>query len=145
MTEAALDPCACKRGFFTLRDCERTATRTCDVCRRRVCGDHLAPRVQATVCVECSARQDEDAVVEPLVPTPPRSGPGRSTPPVDGPQVVAPEDATASTARYRRRYYDRHGYEPMWWGTHDSTWSGDGFRWYDDGQGDDDGGGFGDS
>ncbi|WP_026912445.1 hypothetical protein [Patulibacter minatonensis] len=143
MSTASLDPCACKRGFFTLRDCERAATRTCDVCRRRICDEHRAPRVQATVCVECSARQAEDDAVEPLVRTDGRPGVG----PVnagEGPQVVAPEDATASTARYRRRYYDRHGYEPMWWGTHDSTWSGDGFRWYDDGT-DDDGGGFGDS
>ena len=57
---AGLDTCACKRGFFTLRDCENAATATCDICSRRVCAKHLAPRVGATVCVECAAKQEED-------------------------------------------------------------------------------------
>lgn len=137
---ASLDPCACKRGFFTLRDCENAASGTCDVCRRRVCDAHRAPRVQAVVCVECAARQAEDEAVPPL----PGSAGGPAPGATAGPEIVGAADAAASTARFRRRYYDRHGYQPMWWGTHDSSWAGDGFRWYDDGT-DDDGGGFGDS
>ena len=141
---APLDPCACKRGFFTLRDCENAATATCDVCRRRVCDDHRAPRVQAVVCVECAAKQAEDEAVPPLPGSSAASPSASSRRDADGPELVGADDAALSTVRYRRRYYDRHGYEPMWWGSHDSYWAGDGFRWYDDGT-DDDGGGFGDS
>jgi len=54
-----LDMCACKRGFFTLRDCGNPATTSCQLCTRRVCDQHLAPRVDTRVCVECSAKQEE--------------------------------------------------------------------------------------
>lgn len=137
-----LDRCACKRGFFTLRDCDRPATTTCDLCSRRVCDEHLAPRVQARVCVECAARQAEEAAT----PSEPPTGAPVVHRGGHGPEaVVDPEQATVRTARYRRRYYDDHGYEPMWWASHDSYWAGDGYRWHDDDLDDDDGGGFGDS
>ena len=54
-----LDMCSCKRGFFTLRDCGNPATTSCELCTRRVCDEHLAPRVDTRVCVECAAKQDE--------------------------------------------------------------------------------------
>jgi hypothetical protein len=99
------------------------------MCNRGVCDDHLAPRVDATVCAECAARQDEQNATEPPVPTTDLRDPKRST-----------------KARYRQRqhFYDE-GYSPFFWGT--SYYSG----YYDDYDmqhfGDDDTyeGGFGDS
>lgn len=136
---AGLDPCAGKRGFFTLRDCDRPATATCDLCGRRMCHEHLAPRVDARVCVECAARQAEEAATVDLRVVEPNRGRGPDA-------VLDPTHARARTARYRRRYYDDHGYEPVWWASHDSYWAGDGYRWHEqDDFADDDGGGFGDS
>ena len=54
-----LDLCACKRGFFTLRDCGKPATTSCQLCTRRVCDEHLAPRVDGG-CVCKEARFDLD-------------------------------------------------------------------------------------
>jgi hypothetical protein len=136
---AGLDNCACKRGFFTLRDCENPAAATCDICSRRVCSKHLAPRVGATVCVECAAKQEEEGVVTPA------GGKPSGKQPADQPMETE-EDVTYQAARYRSRYYRSYGYEPMWWGSYDPYWSGYGYRWYDDPyDDDDDGGGFGDS
>ena len=61
-----LDLCACKRGFFTLRDCANPATGdAARCCSRRICD--AAPRRRAGVCVECAAKRDEDrALDEPL-------------------------------------------------------------------------------
>ena len=57
---AGLDSCACRRGFFRPARLENQASATCDICSRRVCAKHLAPRVGATVCVECAAKQEEE-------------------------------------------------------------------------------------
>ena len=61
---SGIDQCACKRGFFTLRDCGNAATSTCSICSRRVCDEHLAPRVDTKVCVECAAKQEEQNPAE---------------------------------------------------------------------------------
>ena len=116
--------CACKRGFFTLRDCENQATVQCGTCSRRVCEQHLAPRVDAKVCVECAATQTEERAV----------------------RVQADPTDRGLPYRYRSRYYRDYDYQPMWWGSYDPYWSGSGYRWYDDPyDDDDDGGGFDDS
>ena len=115
-----IDRCACKRGFFTLRDCANGAVTSCSACSRRVCQDHLA---QTGLCVECAAKRQEESALE--------------------------EGATLTAVRYRTRWYDSRGYSPVWWATYDPYWSGADYRWYDEGSGsyedDDDGGGFGDS
>jgi hypothetical protein len=120
-----LDLCACKRGFFTLRNCANGAVASCALCSRRVCADHLAPE---NVCVECAAKRDEDL----------KDDPER----ID----LAP---TRSAARYRRHWYGSSGYEPVYWATYDPYWGDTGYRWYDDpnvsDDYDDDGGGFDDS
>ena len=56
-----IDPCACKRGFFTLRDCGHSASTSCTSCTRRVCDEHLA---EAGLCVECVAKRDEERSFE---------------------------------------------------------------------------------
>jgi len=120
-----LDLCACKRGFFTLRNCANGAVTSCSMCTRRICEEHMAPD---NVCVECAAKRDEEREVEP----------GR----ID----LAP---TRSAVRYRRGWYSSSGYEPIWWATYDPYWSDTDYRWYDDPNAsddyDDDGGGFDDS
>jgi hypothetical protein len=116
--------CACKRGFFTLRDCENPASVQCGICSRRVCEEHLAPRVDSKVCVECAATQKEQGAV----------------------RVQADPTDRGLPYRYRSRYYQDYDYQPMWWGSYDPYWSGYGYRWYDDPyDDDDDGGGFDDS
>jgi hypothetical protein len=141
---SGIDQCACKRGFFTLRDCGNAATSTCSVCSRRVCDEHLAPRVDTKVCVECAAKQEEqNAAAQPAQPDQPQI-PGQPLqqsglgPPL---QRLTP---TSTAAFWRARYYRRRDYEPMWWGTYDPFWDDYGYRWYDDDR-DDDGGGFNDS
>lgn len=139
MEASGLDQCACKRGFFTLRDCEQPATTTCGICSRRVCGAHLAPRVGAMVCVECAAKQAEEGAVRPSTAARAARQPTRD---------LREEDPTdpGLPYRYRARYYGYHDYQPMWWGSYDPYWSGYGYRWYDNPNDDDeDGGGFGDS
>jgi hypothetical protein len=114
-----IDRCACKRGFFTLRDCANGAVTSCSTCTRRVCADHLA---QPGLCVECAAKQQEVAELD--------------------------EAPTLTAVRLRRSWYDSRDYSPVWWATYDPYWSDSDYRWYDEGTGgyeDDDGGGFGDS
>ncbi len=117
MSLGGLDTCACKRGFFTLRDCGRPATASCSVCSRRVCAEHLA---EGGLCVECLAKRSEQGAFDPA-------------------------DPTLSAVGYRTRWYERRSYSPMWWGTADPYYYDTGYRWYDDDFDDDDGGGFGDS
>jgi hypothetical protein len=126
---AGLDQCACKRGFFTLRDCGKAASTTCSVCTRRVCDEHLAPRVQAQVCIECAAKQEEEGAVQPRV---------------EGAEEPLHEFPTSAAVRYRTRWYRSRDYSPMWWATPDPYWNDIGYRWYGDND-DDDRGGFGDS
>ena len=151
MSVSGLDQCACKRGFFTLRDCGNAATTTCSICSRRVCDQHLAPRVDVKVCVECAARQEEEGAIGTGAATPGPAAPGVAglpggvlRPPLRrglGPPLER-LDPTSAAVRYRTRYYRSRDYSPMWWGTYDPYWDNWGYRSYDD---DDDGGGFGDS
>jgi hypothetical protein len=117
----SIDQCACKRGFFTLRDCGAAATTSCSLCTRRVCDEHLAPRVDARVCVECAAKQQEDVALE------------------------SEAEPTFTAVRRRTSWYQSYDYSPMWWATSDPYWNASDYRWYGDGVDDDDGGGFGDS
>jgi hypothetical protein len=121
-----LDWCACKRGFFTLRNCTNAAVTSCTSCTRRICAEHMAPD---NLCVECAAKRDEERDVD---------SPDR----VD----LSP---TRSAVRYRTHWYSSSGYEPMYWATYDPYYSDTDYRWYDDpNAGDDsgdDGGGFDDS
>jgi hypothetical protein len=112
-----LDQCACKRGFFTLRDCANAASTSCSTCSRRVCDDHVA---EPGLCVECAAKRDEEGAFAPA------------------------DDPTRAAVGYRTRWYERRHYSPIWWGTTDPYWATTDYRWYDDDR-DDDGGGFSDS
>ena len=100
-----------------------------------MCDQHLAPRVDTRVCVECSAKQEEGQT--------PAAQPGQQaaagaagaaaaqqqTPAQQqaaaraalGQPDVEDEDAVLSREypyRYRRRYYSDWGYYPWWWGTY---------------------------
>jgi len=141
-----LDRCACKRGFFTLRDCENPATTTCSICSRRVCDQHLAPRVDVKVCVECAARQEEEGATGTttagaIPPATATSGEGAAS--AFGPPLER-LDPTSRAVRFRTRYYRSRNYSPMWWGTYDPYWDNWAYRSYGDDD-DDDGGRFGDS
>ena len=154
-----IDTCACKRGFFTLRDCGNQATTSCDLCTRRICDEHLAPRVGARVCVECAAKQEEgqDPTAaaaqaagipggQPAQPVQPgQPPPGQARPAIGPPQFDDEDEMREYPYRYRRRYYSDWGYYPWWWGTSDPYYNDYGYRYYDDDNDDDDGGGFGDS
>ncbi len=145
---SGIDLCACKRGFFTLRDCSNEATNTCSLCSRRVCDEHLAPRVDAKVCVECAAKQEEGQAPGQQPPAGQPQAPGQQQPgdrPGFGPPLER-MNPTGTAAFWRSRYYRRQNYDPMLWGTYDPFWNDYGYRWYDDDRDDDDdGGGFGDS
>lgn len=113
-----LDLCSCKRGFFTLRDCNYPAVANCTVCSRRICQEHLG---EGGACVECLGKRAEQGALNPA-------------------------DPTQSAVGYRTSWYERRRYAPMWWGSDDPYYYDMGYRWYDDDFGDDDdGGGFGDS
>lgn len=148
---SGLDMCACKRGFFTLRDCGNEATNTCSLCSRRVCDEHLAPRVDAKVCVECAAKQEEgqDPSQQSAGGQPDAAGALGAAGAVPQRPGFGPPlehlNPTSTAVFWRARYYRRRDYEPMWWGTYDPYWNDYGYRWYDDDRDDDDGGGFGDS
>lgn len=157
MSLGGLDQCACKRGFFTLRDCGNAATTTCSICSRRVCDEHLAPRVDVKVCAECAARQEEEGAIGTGTGAPGTAAPGVAGLPggapaggaaaVGGAAGLGPPlerlDPTSRAVRFRTRYYRSRNYSPMWWGTNDPYWDSWAYRSYDDD--DDDGGGFGDS
>lgn len=140
-----IDQCACKRGFFTLRDCPNQATTACSICTRRVCDEHLAPRVDARVCVECAARQAEQQAPG-AAQARPGAPPGRAAVRPRG--VFGTEEEMSDPTvpyRARRRFYDTYDYHPWWWA---SRW---GDPYYDDYdsrymfEDEDDAGGFGDS
>jgi hypothetical protein len=115
----SLDRCACKRGFFTLRDCANQASTSCMRCTRRICSQHITP---SGICAECAARAQEDTDLGP------------------------DPDPLFGALFARDRWYSSSSYEPMWWATPDPFWSGTDYRWHDSGNyDDDDGGGFGDS
>ena len=146
MSTSGLDQCACKRGFFTLRDCSNAATSTCSICSRRVCDEHLAPRVDTKVCVECAARQAEGGAAGAgrRRNSGPAGIPGETPAPRARAATLERLDPTSAAVRWRSRYYRSYNYQPMWWGTYDPYWDDYGYRWYGD-DNDDDGGGFGDS
>jgi hypothetical protein len=142
-----LDLCACKRGFFTLRDCGNPASTSCELCTRRFCDEHMAPRVGARVCVECAAKQDEGEQPQPAAAAgqTPAQQQAQAQAAVGQP-AVGEEDMLDREYpyRYRRRYYDSWGYYPWWWASYDPYYNDWGYRAFDDDD-DDDGGGFGDS
>jgi hypothetical protein len=111
-----LDRCACKRGFFTLRDCGAAASTSCMRCTRRICTQHTTA---SGLCVECAARDQESSDLG--------------------------DDPLLGAITSRTRWYRSSGYEPVWWASPDPYWSGTDFRWFDGGDYDDDRGGFGDS
>jgi hypothetical protein len=111
----SLDRCACKRGFFTLRDCGNAATTSCSTCTRRVCTEHVTDGV----CVECAARREEEVAV--------------------GPTGTAVRERTRwyDSTDYSPMWWATH--DP-YWSQSDYRWHDEG-----GGEGDDDGGGFEDS
>lgn len=108
-----MNRCACKRGFYTLRDCENAASASCNRCMRGVCAEHLSP--SGGMCVECAAREQQAFDMESF--------------------------PTGAVVGRRARWYQSRGYEPMWWGTRDPYYDDWNYRWYDDPDGDDDGDG----
>src|SRR3954454_8764666 len=99
-----LDVCACKRGFFTLRDCGNPATTSCQLCTRRVCDENLALRVDTRECVESAVKREEGQqpapAQQPVQPSP------AARPAVEDEDAITGRDYPY---RYRRRYYSDWG------------------------------------
>jgi len=49
--------CQCKRGFFSLRDCDEPVSKTCEQCGRTVCARHLSAASGYTRCLDCQGRE----------------------------------------------------------------------------------------
>lgn len=50
--------CQFKRGFFTLRACNRPAAQQCAQCRKLSCRYHLSAQTQRQLCVDCAQKQN---------------------------------------------------------------------------------------
>jgi hypothetical protein len=136
MSFGGIDLCACKRGFYTLRDCGRPATSACSLCSRRVCDEHLAPRIDTQVCTECAARQEEEGAVQQTAVRQTGDPFGSYEPAGSG----FAREASFRATRFRFGYYQSYRYRPMYWGTYDPYWDSYGYRWYGDDDDEDDGG-----
>lgn len=105
--------CACKRGFFALRDCKELANKDCEECRRPVCTHHLSAQSGFSVCVECAARQRE------------------STDRTQDPDLDETYDNDWSYS-YRHDYYSHDNYHPIYWGSsHDPYYDSYDMRSFD--------------
>lgn len=51
--------CQAKRGFFTLRGCNRIALKSCEQCGRPTCQQHLSMRTGNRLCLDCAAKQSQ--------------------------------------------------------------------------------------
>jgi hypothetical protein len=56
-----MNPCLCKTGFFSLRDCSLPAIAQCASCQRAMCHEHSAVESQFTQCRDCWARQHQSS------------------------------------------------------------------------------------
>ncbi len=54
-----MNRCQCKSGFFALRGCEWNALTQCASCRRMICAAHTAEGSAPALCLDCSARQNQ--------------------------------------------------------------------------------------
>lgn len=53
--------CQFKRGFFTLRACERPAANQCESCGKSSCQFHLSAQNEMRLCIECARAQNRSA------------------------------------------------------------------------------------
>ncbi len=100
--------CQFKRGFFTLRRCDRPAMKQCGSCGKPTCQYHLSAQSEMRICVDCAEQQNQQQ------------------------SVGYYEDNWVYS--YRSRYY-QSGYQPYLYGHHDyssfNTYD-DGVEEYDD-------------
>lgn len=50
--------CQFKRGFFTLRTCNRPSAKQCESCRKLSCQFHLSAQSEMRLCVDCGQKQN---------------------------------------------------------------------------------------
>jgi hypothetical protein len=93
-----MNECACKRGFFSLRDCGEPIVATCTSCGRGVCAAHLSPSSGRSQCLDCHAR-----------------GTQTETPSTAKPQAATSTGDDEWVYGYRNSYY-RSGYGPIYSG-----------------------------
>lgn len=48
--------CQFKRGFFTLRRCDRPAAKPCGSCAKPTCQYHLSAQNEMRICVDCAEK-----------------------------------------------------------------------------------------
>lgn len=51
--------CVARKGFLTLTDCGKTASRTCANCGKNMCAEHLAAQTGFSQCLDCAAANAE--------------------------------------------------------------------------------------
>jgi recombinational DNA repair protein (RecF pathway) len=56
--------CQFRRGFFTLRTCDRPAMKQCENCGQSACPFHLSVPSGMSVCVDCYSQQPQQEVQE---------------------------------------------------------------------------------
>lgn len=86
--------CLAKRGFFTLRGCNRPSMKLCEQCQKPTCQQHLSMRTGNKFCLDCAAKQSQQT------------------------GSVQDDDWTHS---YRNWYYLSYGYNPYGYGHRDYT------------------------
>jgi hypothetical protein len=94
--------CACKRGFFSLRDCGDPVSTTCSSCGRGVCAAHLSPASGFSQCLDCHARGAQAQT--------------QAQPPSTTKRQVSPNAADDEWVYGYRNSYYRTGYGPIYSG-----------------------------
>jgi hypothetical protein len=56
--------CQFRRGFFTLRSCDRPAVKQCENCGMMACQFHLSFPSGMRFCVDCAAQQSNQETYE---------------------------------------------------------------------------------
>ena len=103
-----MNRCQFKRGFFTLRSCDRPSAKQCVSCGKATCQYHLSAQTEMRLCVDCAEQQIQQ-------------------------QNFGYQDDDWVYS-YRNQYY-RSGYQPYLYGHHDySSFDNydDGIEDYDD-------------
>ena len=54
--------CQFKRGFFTLRTCNRPAAQQCAQCQKLSCQYHLSAQANMQLCVDCAQKQSQGRI-----------------------------------------------------------------------------------
>ncbi|MEO5930283.1 MAG: hypothetical protein ABIR47_10160, partial [Candidatus Kapaibacterium sp.] len=117
--------CAVKRGILTLRDCGEEGINTCNVCARPVCAEHIRSHSGNMICVECFAKEEEDAREQAEKGA--KGSKGGKAPNVQPPTARNQEEWNDPdwAYSYRHYYYMNSSYNPLYPGHYFSDYYDD--------------------